>query len=63
MKRTLFRFAAPAVVPLAVFIALTSLLNGQTSPTPSTKNAEWPMDTADLSGGKHSGEYIAYALP
>ena len=54
MKRTLFRVAAPAVVLPAVLTALTSLLNGQASPVPSTKNGEWPMYTADLRGSKYS---------
>ena len=35
-------------------ILVTVHLSGQRTPQPSTKNGEWPMYTADLSGSKYS---------
>jgi quinoprotein glucose dehydrogenase len=54
MKRTALR-VVPAAALLALGVALfTPHLKGQNSGQPSTKNGEWPMYTADLSGSKYS---------
>jgi quinoprotein glucose dehydrogenase len=45
----------PALALLAAGIAgVTPRLQGQNTGQPSTKNGEWPMYTADLSGSKYS---------
>src|SRR6266545_4806094 len=54
MKRTFSRVVVAAVLLLAALVSVPSLLRGQASPMPSTKNGEWPMYTADLRGSKYS---------
>ena len=54
MRRTAVRFA-PAVALFALGVALfVPRIHGQNTGQPSTKNGEWPMYTADLSGSKYS---------
>ena len=55
MKR-LFVRVVPVTALLAVALAWASphLVGQQTAAQPSTKNGEWPMYTADLSGSKYS---------
>src|SRR3954447_13901104 len=54
MKRTAVR-VVPAVALLAMGIAtFAPHMSGQNTGQPSTKNGEWPMYTADLSGSKYS---------
>ncbi len=54
MRRALFRLTFPALVLTAAFASLSLRLTGQSTGMPSTKNGEWPMYTADLSGSKYS---------
>ena len=45
----------PAIALLALSVAtFAPRLQGQNTGQPSTKNGEWPMYTADLSGSKYS---------
>ena len=54
MKRTAVR-VVPAIALLALGVAtFVPHLKGQNTGQPSTKNGEWPMYTADLSGSKYS---------
>ncbi len=54
MKRKAARLV-PAIALLAVGIAtFAPRMQGQNTGQPSTKNGEWPMYTADLSGSKYS---------
>ena len=53
MKRTAFR-VVPVIVLLAAFAWVAPRVSGQASPMPSTKNGDWPMYTADLTGSKYS---------
>src|SRR3954470_12943861 len=54
MKRTAVR-VVPAVALLALGVAIfVPRIQGQNAGQPSTKNGEWPMYTADLSGSKYS---------
>mgnify|MGYP003351010935 CR=1 FL=1 len=54
MKRQAARLV-PAVALLALGVAtFVPHLKGQNTGQPSTKNGEWPMYTADLSGSKYS---------
>ncbi len=54
MKRTAIR-VVPAVALFAIGVAtFVPRLSGQNTGQPSTKNGEWPMYTADLSGSKYS---------
>src|SRR3954452_19591320 len=54
MKRTAAR-VVPAVALLALGVAtFVPRIQGQNTGQPSTKNGEWPMYTADLSGSKYS---------
>ena len=54
MRHTAVRLA-PAVALFALGVALfVPRLQGQNTGQPSTKNGEWPMYTADLSGSKYS---------
>src|SRR6478672_4113482 len=54
MKRTAVR-VVPAVALLALGVAtFVPRIQGQNTGQPSTKNGEWPMYTADLSGSKYS---------
>ncbi|MEO8682590.1 MAG: PQQ-binding-like beta-propeller repeat protein [Vicinamibacterales bacterium] len=53
MKRTAFR-VVPAIVLLAALAWVAPRVAGQASPMPSTKNGDWPMYTADLTGSKYS---------
>src|SRR6476661_8866771 len=54
MKRTAVR-VVPAVALLALGVAtFAPRIQGQNTGQPSTKNGEWPMYTADLSGSKYS---------
>src|SRR5213596_1023435 len=54
MNHTAVRFV-PAVALFALGVALfVPRLQGQNTGQPSTKNGEWPMYTADLSGSKYS---------
>src|SRR3982751_5917587 len=54
MKRNAVR-AVPAIALLAFGVAtFAPQLRGQNAGQPSTKNGEWPMYTADLSGSKYS---------
>src|SRR6478735_2183580 len=54
MKRTAVR-VVPAIVLLALGVAtFVPRIQGQNTGQPSTKNGEWPMYTADLSGSKYS---------
>jgi len=58
MTRMLFRFVVALALLAACLASLPTLLTGQSSTvsstTPSTKNGEWPMYTADLRGSKYS---------
>jgi glucose dehydrogenase len=54
MKRVLRGLVAPLALLAAGIVWLPSRLAGQTTGTPSTKNGEWPMYTADLRGSKYS---------
>jgi quinoprotein glucose dehydrogenase len=54
MKRIAFRLVPAAVLVVAAYAWVAPLVSGQASPMPSTKNGEWPMYTADLSGSKYS---------
>ena len=54
MTRALFRLTFPVLVLTAAFATLSLRLTGQSTGTPSTKNGEWPMYTADLRGSKYS---------
>ena len=54
MKRSALR-VVPAIVLLALGVAtFVPRIHGQNTGQPSTKNGEWPMYTADLSGSKYS---------
>src|SRR6187549_2172084 len=54
MKRTAVR-VVPAIALLALGVAtFVPRIQGQNTGQPSTKNGEWPMYTADLSGSKYS---------
>src|SRR3954469_25887887 len=54
MKRTAVR-VVPAIALLALGVAtFVPRVKGQNTGQPSTKNGEWPMYTADLSGSKYS---------
>src|SRR6478752_395742 len=54
MKRSALR-VVPAIALLALGVAtFVPRLQGQNTGQPSTKNGEWPMYTADLSGSKYS---------
>jgi quinoprotein glucose dehydrogenase len=54
MKRVAVRLL-PAVALLAIGVyTFTPRVQGQNTGQPSTKNGEWPMYTADLSGSKYS---------
>ena len=54
MKRTAVR-VVPAIALLALGVAIfVPRIQGQNTGQPSTKNGEWPMYTADLSGSKYS---------
>src|SRR3954470_8411721 len=54
MKRTAVR-VVPAIALLALGVAtFAPRIQGQNTGQPSTKNGEWPMYTADLSGSKYS---------
>ena len=54
MKRTAVR-VVPAIALLALGVAtFVPRITGQNTGQPSTKNGEWPMYTADLSGSKYS---------
>ena len=54
MKRTAVR-VVPAIALLALGVAIfVPRIQGQKTGQPSTKNGEWPMYTADLSGSKYS---------
>ena len=54
MKRTAIR-VVPAIALLALGVAtFVPRVKGQNTGQPSTKNGEWPMYTADLSGSKYS---------
>jgi quinoprotein glucose dehydrogenase len=54
MKRIAAR-VLPALTLLSIGVAmLVPHLSGQNTGQPSTKNGEWPMYTADLSGSKYS---------
>src|SRR4029079_10391522 len=54
MKRLAIR-VVPAAALLAVALAwMSPRIAGQATGQPSTKNGEWPMYTADLSGSKYS---------
>ena len=54
MKRTAMQLL-PAIALVAVGVAaLGPRIQGQNTGQPSTKNGEWPMYTADLSGSKYS---------
>ncbi len=54
MKRTAVR-VVPAIALLALGVAtFVPRIQGQNTGQPSTKNGEWPMYTADLTGSKYS---------
>ena len=54
MKRTAVR-VVPAIALLALGVAtFVPHIQGQNTGQPSTKNGEWPMYTADLSGSRYS---------
>jgi glucose dehydrogenase len=54
MKRALVCVVAPGALIVAGLVSLSSLLAGQSSGQPSTKNGEWPAYTADVRGSKYS---------
>ena len=54
MKRNAARLV-PAIALLAIGVAtFVPRIQGQNTGQPSTKNGDWPMYTADLSGSKYS---------